>query len=425
MRSIHWAAIGLLLASFVLLLGVAPATEAGPSPTPAPPSPGRPHVTPPPPSSIARRPLLTRPLRRTDTCQTITALRRQQALARGIKHTLCTRPVAPAHHPVRPAPRTAPAQFSGPDTGCVEGVTVFNRFYQCTQQTTGIIAIDNQSGATVGEVDVDFAFWTTLANNLRSWDEDVYLTVTNEWGIIAGNTSLGTPMQCNDATANDCFLTSTDYPLAFQQALMDPIGTNWSGTVSWISQDPGITFQTIGLTFFWSTTAPDVSPNTVAYELDSLERQRCDNTLANFKQGGCVNPDSLNYYILSLSDPSVQAVAQHIYNAEYGTSASPPLPDQFGVPGANNPLTRDTNATDIDANRQASCNNFVPNGPGDSCDEFPFASTYQGAAFVGPGRFSTEHVPSDQNSQAGSELIGFYLSQRIIDGDPFYALIVS
>ena len=139
-----------------------------------------------------------------------------------------------------------------------------------------------------------------------------------------------------------------------------------------------------------------------------------------------MNPDfSSNYYTLSLSDPSVQTVAQHIYDAEYGTSTTPPLPDQFGVPGANNPLIRDTNQADIDANRKASCAGFVSNGPGDSCDEYPFASTYQGAAFVGPGRYSTAHVPSDQNKQAGSDRNGFFLTQRIINGDPFYALITT
>jgi len=139
-----------------------------------------------------------------------------------------------------------------------------------------------------------------------------------------------------------------------------------------------------------------------------------------------VNPDfSSHYHTLCLTDPSVQTVAQHIYDAERGIRTTPPLPDQFGVPGANNPLTRDVNQADINANRNASCAGFVSNGPGDSCDEYPFASTYQGAAFAGPGRYSTAHVPSGQNSQAGSDLNGFFLTQRIIDGDPFYALITT
>jgi Deoxyribonuclease NucA/NucB len=94
------------------------------------------------------------------------------------------------------------------------------------------------------------------------------------------------------------------------------------------------------------------------------------------------------------------------------------------------PSTHDTSDFDRDRNNQAACGAFIPNPPGpdgdpDSCDEYPFQSTYQGAFFVGPGRFSTEHVPNSQNSQAGSLLGGFYLRNRIIDGDPFYAWIVS
>ena len=164
-------------------------------------------------------------------------------------------------------------------------------------------------------------------------------------------------------------------------------------------------------------------------QVQSAVNQRCDNTLPNFSQGGCVYPDfSFNLYILSLSDPTVQAVAQRISDAQFGTTTSPALPDQFGVFGANNPLTRAINPADIAANRNASCASFVPDPtplgqPPDSCDEYPFASTHQGAAFVGPGRFSVAHVALDQNTRAGSLLGGFYSSNGIIDGDPFYAVI--
>lgn len=186
--------------------------------------------------------------------------------------------------------------------------------------------------------------------------------------------------------------------------------------------DSGIDFQNMAMTFNWHTTAPDVTPDRLSYQIQSPIKQRCDNTLPGFAEGGCVNSDyDLNYYTLSRSDPSVQAVAQHIYDAQHGPSA---LPDGFGVPGLNKPLTRTISQTDRQRNHDAACGDFVPIDPNDTCDEYAFESTYQGAYFVGPGRFSVAHVPGDQNSYAGSLLGAFYTTQRIIDGDPFYAYIL-
>ena len=402
-------------------------------------------LTAPSPPTIDRPTVVKKPVRRPDTCQAITPAVRQQLRARGVKHTLCVRPGPPTSVPAPRPPRAeAPdpsidlnaddadlriAQVAVPSPLCQTGFTVFTRFSSCTQDTAGVIAINVISGLITGEIDIQYAFWNTLANNVRSWDENLQITVTGASGILAGNTSLGAPLQCMSSTPGDCFTRSLIGQIEISPVLMDPAGATFDGAAAMESTDPGIDFQTIGLTLFWTTTNPDVTPNSLVDQVQAAVNQRCDNTLANFTVGGCVYPDfSFNLYVLSLSDPSVQGVAQHILDAQFGTPTTPPLPDQFGVLGANNPLTRDTNPADTLANRNASCADFVPDPtppgqPSDSCDEYPFASTYQGAAFVGPGRFSVAHVPVDQNSRAGSLLGGFYSINRIIDGDPFYAFI--
>ncbi len=253
MRSLRSRAICVTLGS-ILAISTA-ALDAGaapiPIPTPSPLSssaPPRSRVTPPAPSTINRKPVLTKPMQRRDTCQAVTREVRQQALARGSRRTLCTRPAPAAHAPIRPPTRTAPAQplassAAGPDALCQDGQTVFTRFSQCTEATTGAVAIDNNSGAIIGEVDFQYAFWTTLANNARSWTEEVYIIVTNESGAVAGNTSITAPVQCSDAASRSCIITSYAYQLQTQQALMDPVGTSWSGEASFSSPNSNIDFQ--------------------------------------------------------------------------------------------------------------------------------------------------------------------------------------
>lgn len=63
------------------------------------------------------------------------------------------------------------------------------------------------------------------------------------------------------------------------------------------------------------------------------------------------------------------------------------------------------------------------------CDEFPFASTYEGAAAPEyesnyPYGFSVKYIPGASNESAGAKLVYWYYSDRILDADRFYVQIV-
>ncbi|WOT40573.1 NucA/NucB deoxyribonuclease domain-containing protein [Streptomyces coeruleorubidus] len=60
--------------------------------------------------------------------------------------------------------------------------------------------------------------------------------------------------------------------------------------------------------------------------------------------------------------------------------------------------------------------------PGKSCDEYPFASTWQGAKY-GNGKFSRRMVNAKQNTDAGKALKGFYTYSRVLEGDRFLVWI--
>lgn len=103
------------------------------------------------------------------------------------------------------------------------------------------------------------------------------------------------------------------------------------------------------------------------------------------------------------------------------------------------PIHRTTVASVIAANRAAACGG-VPSIQGLSCDEYPFASSYEGAAsggtvrsfpgcvFLdpagsGPDGFSRCMIPASENSSGGAILGNTYRQQRILDSDPYFVTL--
>jgi hypothetical protein len=146
---------------------------------------------------------------------------------------------------------------------------------------------------------------------------------------------------------------------------------------------------------------------------------RCD-TMAT-SHDGCVNYEFIPTVVYSgKAHALVNPVAQHIYNAERGGLAI-----AWGVPASHaatgRPLTRDTKAADITANRRKACAK-VKLKSGQQCDEYPLASTFEGAAFQSV--FSAVAVPASANQSQGGTTSTFYASDRVIDDDAFYVLAI-
>jgi hypothetical protein len=143
---------------------------------------------------------------------------------------------------------------------------------------------------------------------------------------------------------------------------------------------------------------------------------RCDTVLTTTDT--CVNEDNVPTLTYdSTQYPLVAPVAQHIYTAQKT------LPIAWGVPGGSM-LTRDMNPADNTANNAVACAN-IPTTPGvTNCDEFPMASTHQGASFLAIGYWSAVAVPVAANSSQGGLTAAFYSSNRVMDGDAFYVLAI-
>jgi hypothetical protein len=187
---------------------------------------------------------------------------------------------------------------------------------------------------------------------------------------------------------------------------------------------------------------------------------RCDSMFTN--SSGCVDENFTPTLYLSLA--KYGASAAMVQFAQENMSA------HWGLQGVGSPLTRLASSAVASSNRAVICDKTFVNegtaiggndGDSDSCDEFPFAATYQSGAFAGvtsgsqcaqvtaiqSGNTGNEaadwasvdpvgaytgnelcvrgHIPSKLNSGAGGAYGGLITSQRLLDGDPFWVAVTA
>ena len=183
---------------------------------------------------------------------------------------------------------------------------------------------------------------------------------------------------------------------------------------------------------------------------DSAVQVRCDRNAAQVNTSGCVLPLAAPVYVLRTSDLSVSEAAEHIREAQgrgspgkflmkAGTRAvadqsvsspvtalqrlknaddlRPPSPNRFA---ACNVLNNPSSLANIRPRQYSNtCQPTTPNGIPDltvcECDEYPFNSSYQGAAYL-PDLTSVKGINRRQNQAAGSRnLSGWYARERVLD----------
>jgi len=167
-----------------------------------------------------------------------------------------------------------------------------------------------------------------------------------------------------------------------------------------------------------------VAPNS-AEVIQKTPTVRCDN-MSYFPtlSGGCVMPDVEPTLEMSLSDPTVTDAAQFYLDTQNTLPYHDGSPDQTVAGGPYTlPLIRMYNPQQRDVNRRRACpppEGLDPTVPNPSCDEYPFASTYNASASTVKSRT----VPLEQNRKAGSYVSAFLTKNHIIDGDAWRLAIV-
>lgn len=322
--------------------------------------------------------------------------------------------VSPAVIPAAPAA----CNFSGIEFGLT--VTAHpNRFLSCADTLLNVTVLQIEpTPLLLGSFSWEDQQWATLAQKSLTWTHGLQVLGYTElaFGDLADGVSGTMFSNCLPVTSG-CTETSLGLPDPQQVAVVPGLTYNFG----WTETDAGaaslgvagqqdILNATLGVV--WLIVADEQST-----ELDDIGALavRCD-TIAIPTTPGCVDQaftPTLTYN--SLTNPLVGPVAQHIYDAQRTLVTAWGVPSSVFPNGA--PLTRDMNPADITANRTAACSGVAP-----SCDEYPMASTHQGAAFNID--FSTATVPPAANNSQGGLTRAFYRANRVIDPDPFYVDVI-
>lgn len=326
---------------------------------------------------------------------------------------------APAPEPAGTGMRKDPNPADMPTAICAQSdanngaITYSGRYLACSSDTIILqyVVFDGRTWTLRGTAAVALTAIYRLKRNYQVWQNELKVNMYWASGTSSG-WQINDKMLCSQYCSVRSLLGSGWSSVSLQRPIhgLYEVTANAPSAVRHVAQTFEPSFFNSGATVVGPTSRPIRGPI-----------QRCEN-LPYFGtvRGACVFSQVRPTWVISRATTDVRYSAAHILRGQIN------LADHWG---ANYPtlvgqtLTRLTNITQITSNRTAACAKFVKRSATDSCDEFPMASTYQGARFVGPGRYSIEHVPLADNTTAGSRLGGFYKTQRVIDGDAFWIAV--
>ncbi|MBV9384760.1 MAG: CHAP domain-containing protein [Streptosporangiaceae bacterium] len=268
---------------------------------------------------------------------------------------------------------------------------------------------------TMGFVQTDDQFnaWGTLASPTIQASMDCTLTVAGgACNPAAGNGRTGTLAQ---------WQANNTVSFTFSSPANSGITSDYL-----VHAETGVTYQVTAGTFDLSYTVPVPVP----FRFDSA-------TSYTGRPGGAVFNDAVPTLTFNAADPGITQSANHIQTALNNPAATWPQVTPKPIPGGgrnlNDFLTRTTDAARINSNRGAAdtaCAQAVNFGffpaptAGQQCDEFPFATTYEGAS-AGNLLYSVRYISGADNQESGNRINGFYRANRMIDGDEFAVGVYS
>lgn len=294
---------------------------------------------------------------------------------------------------------------------------------------TGVLTVDSSA---------------TLSATTGQWQESETVTLTSVSGEVE-DLEVGLTASCNSTCA-----PTTPSPWSGTELLAE--GESASGAVTFQATPGAGNVSYVTTSYNLTVLQPGTTPINASSTWTNPQAVRCDTLFpyATQTSTGCVIAAVRPQITLSLATYGAAA-------ALYGFAEQDWI-DEWGTNGS--PLQRQPNPAIQTANRTNTCGTgasrpFVINDsvvPDDSCDEYPFAATYQGGKDGGlcadvfpllengtwmlyedpnaPAVTYNEpclrgHVPSSENSLVGPALGNFAKSQRVIDGDNYNVVVTS
>jgi hypothetical protein len=251
-------------------------------------------------------------------------------------------------------------------------------------------------------------------------------------------------LQCDDDYPEEvCFVSGGPHSGTLGQWAADRNWYRW--TIR--SEDPGPAFDGV-LRHRWRLHGETFGPSGSATSDGRYVGIRCDSAtyfhLGGERPAACVFSDVTPHLIYRTSDDRVRDIALHIRNAQDNPFDAFPfrfsdkqIPGKYlgGGPGlhripsgSGQYFANRDEARDACQGRGRYIGEGLPQPPGEGehCDEYPFASTEEGAADPF-WDFSVDAINGSQNCAAGALLAWYYTNDRILYGreDEFYVEILD
>ena len=279
-----------------------------------------------------------------------------------------------------------------------------NRTEACMIEGANLVVLEVPSGRPIGGFEFNVFNFAYTSPRLTAWAQQQQVSIYSAWGQWAGTTVHGV-----GGCTGDCTPAGGSFP-------PQPLRLNEYPGGEFFFESTATAAGAIGtadteITAFFTNPAW-ATPVLEAATAVPFSQVRCDNALPGNVGAGCVFPDFWPTMTYSKTGPYPE-LADHIADAQ--ASGLPGAPDDA-------PLHRLTDPVKSDQNRRKACPDSLPRPPGKSCDEYPMASTHEGAS-TGSGQFSRRMIDATQNSNGGTDLNTFHLQNRVIENDAFYVLI--
>ncbi|MEW2121480.1 hypothetical protein AB0945_41350 [Streptomyces sp. NPDC005474] len=334
------------------------------------------------------------------------------------------------------APRAAVAQAAAICTITDPGSWHFERLSACLREMKVTFTLRGSREEVLGTAILYVSSSATLNPRSGSWDENLQVEATQYTGQVK-SLNVAAEVTCT----SNC-KAMQNHPWAGNRALTD--GQVASGTVSYRNVPAVGVADPSTVKYSLTTTQTGTAPTQPTVNWSNPRAIRCDSALTESgnTSTGCALPSVTPLLELPLS--TYGAAAATYRWAQYN------LPDGWGL-FSGKPLTRALDGSD---RRKKTCEGqssvpFVKKTdivPDDSCDEFPFASTWEGGTDGGrcaeivplfeggewkiyeadPARPVTHtepcvrgHVPLGVNQLAGTAYSNLIQNQRLINKDPF------
>ncbi|MCW8102819.1 NucA/NucB deoxyribonuclease domain-containing protein [Streptomyces tauricus] len=282
-----------------------------------------------------------------------------------------------------------------------------NRFESCYLGEFAFVVRLIPSQQVIGRGSILQVVYGYVDNRARRMEHEVRLSLYQATGVVRAGVLATVLISCTTS----CTPTTTPPP----QLL--PFRTTGYDSFRALTESPGTTTDFTNPVAMM--TIQSTAPNPLVDEIGPRADVRCDSTPnVGPATGGCVYYRYKPTYDLSTLDPNTEEVAWHVWWAQNN------LVTAWGREGYGPALTRTRDRQLIRDNRTEACRAAPsPRPPGQSCDEYPFATTHEGAS-KNPD-FSWHMIDARQNTAEGRDYRRpWYTTNRLLENDQFWVRII-